>query len=45
MQNLNVVQLQICQQDILKADIAVKNHIEEIRLVIINKMWSFSFGF
>uniref|UniRef100_A0A0R3RID2 ANK_REP_REGION domain-containing protein n=1 Tax=Elaeophora elaphi TaxID=1147741 RepID=A0A0R3RID2_9BILA len=31
MQNLNLVQLQICQQDILKADIAVKNHIEEIR--------------
>ncbi|VDK71497.1 unnamed protein product [Onchocerca ochengi] len=31
MQNLNLVQLQVCQQDILKADIAVKNHIEEIR--------------
>ncbi|EJD76142.1 hypothetical protein LOAG_16844 [Loa loa] len=31
MQNLNLVQLQVCQQDILKADIAVKNHIEGIR--------------
>ncbi|OZC06070.1 Sec20 [Onchocerca flexuosa] len=31
MQNLNLVQLQVCQQDILKVDIAVKNHIEEIR--------------
>ncbi|KAL4002044.1 Sec20 family protein [Acanthocheilonema viteae] len=31
MQNLNLVQLQVCQQDILKADITVKNHIEEIR--------------
>ncbi|VDK36750.1 unnamed protein product [Gongylonema pulchrum] len=31
MQKLNLVQLQMCQQDILKADIAVKNHIESIR--------------
>uniref|UniRef100_A0AAF5PQ13 Uncharacterized protein n=1 Tax=Wuchereria bancrofti TaxID=6293 RepID=A0AAF5PQ13_WUCBA len=31
MQNLNLAQLQVYQQDILKADIAVKNHIEGIR--------------
>ncbi|VDN93869.1 unnamed protein product [Brugia pahangi] len=31
MQNFNLVQLQVYQQDILKADIAVKNHIEGIR--------------
>ncbi|VDK85197.1 unnamed protein product [Litomosoides sigmodontis] len=29
--NLNLVQLQVCQQDILKADIAVKNRIGEIK--------------
>lgn len=37
MQNLNLVQLQVCQQDILKADIAVKNRIEEIKSVSINE--------
>ncbi|VDN02949.1 unnamed protein product [Thelazia callipaeda] len=35
MQNLNLVQLQVCQEDILKADIAIKNQIEDLRRIII----------